>query len=141
VRNLASIALVRKVRKSLEQSQEEFARNLKVSKGAVQHWESGRSRPSPRLLKQMISLAPPFAGDLRLAIEQFEWHTGARRASRYSEETRHALISALDMILDNAPSTVVETVSELLTKYAGQHGDSLRRRRRASSGSETARVK
>jgi hypothetical protein len=39
--------------------------------------------------------------------------------SRYSEETRPQLHAAIALILDNAPSAMVQDVSAYLTKRAG----------------------
>jgi len=48
--------------------------------------------------------------------------SGKRSARRYSDEAIAAFHQALDMILDNAPSTVVERVSELLVQHAAKFG-------------------
>jgi hypothetical protein len=51
-------------------------------------------------------------------------------SSRISRDTQEMLITALQTILDRAPSTVIEEVAALLTARAGKYGDEERPRER-----------
>jgi hypothetical protein len=60
------------------------------------------------------------AGSLRDLLEG----TRARKYSRrVSEELQDQLYTALETILDRAPSAVIEDVARLLTARAGKYGD------------------
>lgn len=91
-------------------TQEEFARTLHVSQSTVQNWESGRTQPHR---------------GTQARIEGVSSVTEGRRGrkSRISEETRLQLITALDTILERAPSAVIEEISQILTERAGKYGD------------------
>lgn len=101
---------IRKVRERLGMTQEEFARALRVSQSTVQNWESGRTRPHRGTLARIEAAASPPRGP-------------RTRRSRVSEETRLQLITALDTILDRAPSAVIEEISQILTERAGKYGE------------------
>jgi hypothetical protein len=65
------------------------------------------------------------SGSLRDLLEG----TRARRYSRrVSEELQDQLYTALETILDRAPSAVIEDVARLLTARAGKYGDEKQRR-------------
>ena len=101
---------IRKLRERLGMTQEEFARALHVSQSTVQNWESGRTQPHRGTLSRIEAAANP----ARLP---------RGRTSRVSEETRLQLITALDTILDRAPSAVIEEISRILTERAGKYGE------------------
>jgi len=76
--------------------------------------------------------------DLREAIWQVAWtnyqrsgsfqaYAEARRATkrtrRVSEELQDQLYTALETILERAPSTVIEEVARKLTQWAGKYGE------------------
>lgn len=92
------------LRERIGLTQEDFAQLIGTSRATVQNWESGRTTPHRRTLTRIRAILPA-------------------NMSRYSQETRQQLTDALNLILDRAPSTVVEKVSELLTHYAGQYAD------------------
>jgi len=102
-------AQIFKLRDSLDMTQEEFAHALGVVKGTVQHWEAGRAKPRARQQRKIQTLMKGQPPD-------------REKPRRYSEETREQLIEALDVILDSAPSTVVEQTAEFLTLKAGKYG-------------------
>ncbi len=90
-------------------TQEDFAQIVGVARATVQNWESGRTRPHRRMLDG-IRAAIPGAGR-------------EQSSSRYNEEVRQELHTALNVVLDNAKETVVEDISARLTKAAGWYGD------------------
>jgi len=57
----------------------------------------------------------------------FQAYTEARRATkrtrRVSEELQDQLYTALETILERAPSTVIEEVARKLTQWAGKYGE------------------
>ncbi len=57
----------------------------------------------------------------------FQAYAEARRATkrtrRVSEELQDQLYTALETILERAPSTVIEEVARKLTQWAGKYGD------------------
>lgn len=103
---------IRKVREQLEMTQDEFARVLHVAQSTVQNWESGRSSPHRGTLARIeaLSAATPAGGP-------------RRGRARIAEETRIQLITALETILERAPSAVVEEISRILTERAGKYGE------------------
>lgn len=117
-------------------TQEEFARRLGLSTSEVRRWEQGRRSPTPA---QAIALGKMegvpgcwfWWGLAGLSEEEVVAATGASRArpvsgkgsGRISAVTREALLSAVDTILERAPSAVIEEVARLLTDRAGKYGD------------------
>ena len=103
---------LRKVRERLGMTQDEFARALHVAQSTVQNWESGRNSPHRGTLARIEELATanPAAGP-------------RRGRSRIAEETRVQLITALETILERAPSAVIEEISRILTERAGKYGE------------------
>jgi transcriptional regulator with XRE-family HTH domain len=93
-------------------TQDEFAHALQVAQSTVQNWESGRNSPHRGTLARIeaLSATTPTGGLLR-------------KRSRIAEETRIQLITALETILDRAPSAVIEEVSRILTERAGKYGE------------------
>src|SRR5712692_4013340 len=59
--NLSPAKVIRRVRKSLELSQEALSRLLSATKGAVQHWERGRNNPDLARLLALRQLCSPGA--------------------------------------------------------------------------------
>ena len=107
---------VRALRQAMGLNQEEFAVRVGVAKSTIGYWERGEFKPH-RKTKDRIRAA--------CGIERATEGTrgsGKRIARRYSDEAIAAFHQALDMILDNAPSTVVERVSELLVQHAAKFG-------------------
>ncbi len=111
MRRVRQAESLRKVRERLELTQDEFARALQVAQSTVQNWESGRSSPHRGTLARIEALSATPAGEL------------PRKRSRIAEETRIQLITALETILDRAPSAVIEEISRILTERAGKYGD------------------
>ena len=120
---------VRQVRSELGLTQRALAQHLKVTVVTVQNYEAGRYKPDPFVLRRLLDIAPE---NFRAQIEENlpeELRPGERRQQarrnlkrRYSEETREQLVTALETILDRAPSSVIAKVSELLTQWAGKYG-------------------
>lgn len=52
-----------------------------------------------------------------------EGRRSAKRTKRVSEELQDQLYTALETILERAPSTVIEEVARKLTHWAGKYGD------------------
>ena len=52
-----------------------------------------------------------------------EARRATRRTRRVSEELQDQLYTALETILERAPSTVIEEVARKLTQWAGKYGD------------------
>jgi hypothetical protein len=114
-------------------TQKRLASFLGVSEGAVNNWVLGVTRPAPATLQKMADAASePLAAFFKQEIRDYVWHRKRAKAhmpiaggvpkgklSRYSEATRQQLHTALDLILDNAPSTVIETMTAFLVKHAG----------------------
>ena len=104
---------VRALRIALDLTQDEFAVKLGVAGSSVGYWETGEVTPHKRT-RQRIRAACAEADSGTIA--------SAPKSRRYSEEAVHALHQALDVILDGAPSAVIQKVSEFLDKFAGQYG-------------------
>jgi transcriptional regulator with XRE-family HTH domain len=100
------------VRERLGLTQDEFARALQVAQSTVQNWESGRSSPhrGTQARIEALSATPATGGQVR-------------KRSRIAEETRIQLMTALETILDRAPSAVIEEISRILTERAGKYGE------------------
>lgn len=112
-------------------TQEGFARILGVSTSEVRRWEQGSRAPTAA---QAVLLANHSGGTERLFWLKFAGlredillSTSPRRARaakrRVSEETREVLVTAVDTILERAPSTVIEKVAEFLTEKAAKYGE------------------
>ena len=120
--------LVRDLRKRRGWTQRQLADEMGVTEASVRNYEKGRQDPEPLVLLRMSELAP---GDLRRQVvavlpEQLrEWHgraeEGKRRSTRYSEEARQALLEALDIILERAPSAMVQDVTNYLQQRADRY--------------------
>jgi hypothetical protein len=52
-----------------------------------------------------------------------EARRGAKRTRRVSEELQDQLYTALETILERAPSAVIEEVARKLTQWAGKYGE------------------
>lgn len=140
------------LRRSLHWTQDEMAHALGVSQSSIQNWENGRSNPRARILRKYAELAAargiPFhlqtadlgyapntergykaVGELRAEIErplpENFWGDIRIRilGRRYSAETIVSAHAALDAILDNARSDIVERVLRDLDKFAGRFGE------------------
>jgi transcriptional regulator with XRE-family HTH domain len=100
------------VRERLGLTQDEFARALHVSQSTVQNWESGRTAPHRGTLARIEALSTASPAGER-----------PRKRSRVAEETRIQLVTALETILERAPSAVIEEISRILTERAGKYGE------------------
>lgn len=100
-------AEVRRIRKRLHLTQQQFAELLRVSLPSVQNWEAGRNFPHTGTLRRIRGLAVP---------------EGAITGARISQETRDQLIAALELILERAPSPIIEDMARYLTDRAGKYG-------------------
>lgn len=82
--NLSPAKVIRRVRKSLELSQEALSRLLNATKGAVQHWERGRNNPDlARLLALRQLCAPgPERRDLDALVKQAQTHVAPLPADK-----------------------------------------------------------
>lgn len=112
VSRVRQVESLRKMRERLGMTQDEFARALNVAQSTVQNWESGRSSPhrGTQARIEELSAGKPAVGQ-------------RRGRSRIAEETRIQLITALETILDRAPSAVIEEISRILTERAGKYGE------------------
>jgi len=110
MRRVQQLEAIRRTRERLGMTQEEFARVLHVSQSTVQNWESGRTQPHRGTLARIEAVANPP-------------QSVRRRRSRVAEETRLQLITALETILERAPSAVIEEISQILTDRAGKYGE------------------
>jgi len=128
--------LIRALRKEMGLSQEGFARQLGLTSNTVARYERGEFQPDPFNLLLIIKIAPddwkarllphlPAEGARWLETLSQKQASAPRlgRSSRYSHETKQALHDALDVVLDRAPSTAVQKVTEVLTNFAGKYGD------------------
>ena len=119
-------------------SQEEFARLVGVSTSEVRRWEQGRRAPTPAQAIALGKLAGPaecwfwwgLAGlsesdvlGARPSSPEAGRAARKKRGGRIAEETRTQLITALETILDRAPSAVIEEIARILTDRAGKYGD------------------
>ena len=120
-------------------SQEGFARLVGVSTSEVRRWEQGRRAPTPAQAIALGKIAGPpecwywwemaglsredvgAAPDVRLRAGQARRE--GKRSMRIAEETRAVLATALETILERAPSAVIEEISQLLTDRAGKYGE------------------
>jgi len=121
--------LIRRVREAHGLNQEDFARVLQVSRASVQNYEAGRSRPLPAVLSRIQRIAPSeiqqrLHGEMKpnLAVLAERARGGKAPSSRIGEETRAQLFTALETILERAPSAVIEEVARVLTDRAGKYG-------------------
>ncbi len=82
--NLSPAKVIRRVRKSLELSQEALSRLLNATKGAVQHWERGRNNPDlARLLAlRQLCAAGPERRELDTLIKQTQSHVAPLPAGK-----------------------------------------------------------
>lgn len=73
---LNTAKIIKKVRLSMEVSQEGLSRLLNATKGAIQHWERGRNRPDMARLLALRKLAPsgPERKELDALIKQTKAH-------------------------------------------------------------------
>ena len=111
VKGVRQAEALRKARKHLGMTQDEFARVLGVSQSTVQNWESGRTCPHRGTRARIHGL---------LGGNQPE--TPRPKHSKVAEETRLQLMTALETILERAPNTVIEELSRILTDRAGKYG-------------------
>jgi transcriptional regulator with XRE-family HTH domain len=99
------------MRVALDLSQDELAVKLGVAGSTIGYWESGEVTPHKRTRERVRALGVAASSDL-----------AAKRNRRYSSETISALHQALDIIIDGAPSAVIQKVSEFLDEFAGRYG-------------------
>jgi transcriptional regulator with XRE-family HTH domain len=128
---------VRRLRERLQLSQEGLARKLGLSVSEVRRWDQGMRPPAPSRAIALGKLAGPpdcwvlweLAGisreDVRRVAREMEEREGRRpkKSKRWSEETQEAAYSALELIFERAPSTVIEQTLEFLVARAGKYGE------------------
>lgn len=101
--------------------------SFRVSSAHLEEIERSTRREVRKYRSELIELIWEWAwkeyersGSLRDLLEG----TRARKYSRrVSEELQDQLYTALETILNRAPSTVIEDVARLLTARAGKYGD------------------
>ena len=103
------------LRTALGLTQDEFAVKLGVAGSSVGYWESGEVTPHKRTRERIRAACAGTVPDLRQEAPK-------SKSRRYSEETIAVLHQALDVILDGAPSPIIEKVSEFLDDFAGKYG-------------------
>jgi hypothetical protein len=84
----------------------------------------GRSQSNlcDRLLEWSVKFLDQ-AGDSN-ALMAWECHRGGqRKTAKVSAETQDQLHAALDILLERAPSAVIEKVTEYVLQRAGKYGD------------------
>jgi len=130
-------AAVRRLRERLQLSQEGLARRLELSVSEVRRWDQGLRAPSASRAITLARLAGPrdcwvfleLAGikkeDLARFAQDIEGEKGRerKRIRRLSEETQEAAFGALEVILERAPSTVVEQTVDFLVSRAVKYGE------------------
>ena len=85
----------------------------------------GKTRGSPWLLVLVgvLGLTEAYVmGKESLHFSRIHVRSGKGSRSRIAEETRAQLITALETILDRAPSAVIEDIARILIDRAGKYG-------------------
>lgn len=113
-------------------SREGLARKLGTSAKTIERWENGK-HADPILLLAVWHLAsdpwrlrllPHIATEIKTwAQEAFPLYFSlAERESRYSVEVRKQVFGDLELILNRAPTTVVENLFRTITSHARKYG-------------------
>jgi hypothetical protein len=86
-----------------------------------EQYEAIERRPVAEITRLLIEFALPQLGRPG-TIASLTTDVPARvHSKRVSEETQNELHAALDLLFENAPSTVIERVAEYLTEKAGKY--------------------
>lgn len=109
--------IAKRVQDSLGLTQQEFATRLGRSLTTIRNWENRRKRPTPRNLRAMAEVAPSFAEEIQVLIR--EYRHKKPKSSRVSPDVRDQIIGDLDVILECAPSSIIEEVRFGLMRRAG----------------------
>ncbi len=96
---------LRELRDNLGITQQQLAEKLSVAVSSIQKWERGRHVPHPGTLSKIAALAATSA-----------------KTRRVSDETRMQLFTALDTILERAPSAIIEKIIDVLSEAAARYG-------------------
>ena len=129
---------VRRLRERLNLSQEGLARRLGLSISEVRRWDQGLRPPAASRAAELGKLAGPpdcwvfwelagisYQDVLRMVGEKSENQSRPKRKSRrVSVETQEAAFSALELILERAPSAVIQQAVDFLVSRAGKYGES-----------------
>jgi len=54
--------LVKRLREQLGMTQEQFAQKVGVTYGSVNHWENGKRRPQPFLVRRLLEIKKELEG-------------------------------------------------------------------------------
>jgi len=129
---------VRRLRGRLHLSQEGLARQLGLSVSEVRRWDQGLRPPSPSRALALGKLAGSpdcwvfweLAGVSRDDVQQMLGNDGGakparprRKSRRWSYEAQEAAFSALELIFERAPSTVIEQTVDFLVTRGGKYGE------------------
>jgi hypothetical protein len=95
-------------------------------KDALQQQAEHEDRALSNLCERLLAWSAEWlavAGDSQALMD---WEARPRRAvsKRISEETQQHLYTALEALLERAPSAVIEDVTRYLTSKAGKYGES-----------------
>jgi transcriptional regulator with XRE-family HTH domain len=128
-------AAVRRLRERLGLSQEGLARRLDLSVSEVRRWDQGIRPPGPARAIALGKLAGHpdcwvfwhVAGiereDVLRALGSPQHAVMRRKSRRWSDEAQEAAFSALELIFERAPSTVIEQTVDWLVTRGGKYGD------------------
>lgn len=128
-------AAVRRLRERLGLSQEGLARRLNLSVSEVRRWDQGIRPPGASRAIALGKLAGhpdcwvfwQVAGiekeDVMRALGGPQRAITRRKSRRWSEEAQEAAFSALELIFDRAPSTVIEQTVDWLITRGGKYGE------------------
>ena len=115
-------------------SQEGLARRLALSVSEVRRWDQGSRAPGAARAILLGRMAGPpdcwlfweLAGLTRSDVLRAAGDlagTAVRGKGHYKQETLEAAYSALGILLERAPDTMIEQVIRWLTERAGRYGD------------------
>ena len=128
-------AAVRRLRERLGVSQEGLARRLDLSVSEVRRWDQGLRPPGASRAIALGKLAGhpdcwvfwEIAGIGREEVMRVlggpQHAITRRRSQRWSEEAQEAAFSALELIFERAPSTVIEQTVDWLITRGGKYGE------------------
>ncbi len=126
---------VRRLRERLGLSQEGLARRLNLSVSEVRRWDQGLRPPGASRAIELGKLAGhpdcwvlwELAGIERADVVRALGGAGQaitrRKSRRWSDEAQEAAFSALELIFERAPSTVIEQTVDWLITRGGKYGE------------------
>jgi DNA-binding XRE family transcriptional regulator len=117
-------------------TQDELASLIGVASSTIGFWETGKVVPHKRTKKRIYAIFQSEVFTASGPALEVSRRPRVESSRRYSQETIAELHQALDMILDNAPSAVVERITETLNKDAGRFGEPSP----SASASKSARI-